>query len=64
MADTLTKLDNTRKMSAKCLLILSVKMIFNFYVSANDRIDKLAWRVLCMRQITLTLSEAPGNCIA
>ena len=30
MADTMIQLDNTRKMSAKCLLILSVEMIFYF----------------------------------
>ena len=30
MADTLIQLDNTRKMSANCLLILSVEMIFIF----------------------------------
>ena len=30
MVDTLIQLDNTRKMSAKCLLILSVEMIFIF----------------------------------
>ena len=28
MAETLIQLDNTRRMSAKCLLILSVKMMF------------------------------------
>ena len=30
MADTLIWLDNTRRMSAKCLLILSVEMILIF----------------------------------
>ena len=30
MADTLTKLENTKGMSAKCLSILSVKMFYIF----------------------------------
>ena len=42
MADTLIALDNTRKMSFKCLLILSVKMIFIFYGFANGRIEKMS----------------------
>ena len=31
MADTLIWLDNTRKMSVKCLLILPVKMIYSLF---------------------------------
>ena len=42
MADTLIKLDNTRKMSAKCLLILSVEMIFIFDGFADGRIYKIS----------------------
>ena len=44
MADTLIQLDNTRKMSAKCLLILSVEMIFYFYFDgfANGQINKIS----------------------
>ena len=49
MADTLiwVGLDNTRKMSAKCLLILSVKMIFIFY---GTELTKLAKMVGAMHQ--------------
>ena len=42
MADILILLDNTRKMSAKCLLILSVEMIFIFNGFADGRIDKIS----------------------
>ena len=42
MADTLILLDNTRKMSAKCLLILSVEMIFIFDGFADGRINKIS----------------------
>ena len=35
-------LDNTRKMSAKCLLILSVEMIFIFDEFADDQINKIS----------------------
>ena len=42
MADTLIWLDNTRKMSAKCLLILSVEMIFYFDGFANGQINKIS----------------------
>ena len=35
-------LDNTRKMSAKCLLILSVEMIFIFDGFANAQINKIS----------------------
>ena len=42
MADTMIKSDNTRKMSAKCLLILSVKIIFIFDGLADGRIDKIS----------------------
>ena len=41
MADTLILLDNTRKMSAKSLLILTVEMIFIFDGFANDQINKI-----------------------
>ena len=34
---------HTRKVSAKYLLILSVKMIFIFYGSADDQIDKISY---------------------
>ena len=40
MADTLIWLDNTEKMSAKCLLILSVEMIFIFDGFADGQINK------------------------
>ena len=42
MADTLIELDNTRKMSAKCLLILSIEMIFIFDGFANAQINKIS----------------------
>ena len=42
MADTLIYLDNTGRMSAKCLLIRSVKMIFSFDGFADGRIDKIS----------------------
>ena len=42
MADTLIWLDNTRKMSAKCLLILLVEMIFIFDGFADGRISKIS----------------------
>ena len=42
MTDTWIQLDNTREMSAKCLLILSVEMIFIFDGFANGQINKLA----------------------
>ena len=41
MADTLIWLDNTGKMSAKCLLILSVEMIFIFDGFADGQINKV-----------------------
>ena len=42
MADTLIQLDNTRKVFAKCLLILSVEMIFIFDGFANAQINKIS----------------------
>ena len=42
MADTRIKLDNTRKMSDKCLMILSVEMIFIFDGYSDCRIDKIS----------------------
>ena len=42
MADTQIQLDNTRKMSVKCLLILSVEMIFIFDGFANGQINKIS----------------------
>ena len=42
MADTLIWLDNTRKISAKCLLILSVEMIFIFDGYAYGPINKIS----------------------
>ena len=42
MADTLIELDNTRKMSAKCLLILSIELIFIFDGFANAQINKIS----------------------
>ena len=42
MADTLIWLDNIRKMSAKCLLILSVEMIFIFDGFADGQINKIS----------------------
>ena len=42
MADTLIWLDNTRKMSAKCLLILSVEMIFIFDGFDDGQINKIS----------------------
>ena len=39
VVDTLIYLDNTRKMSAKCLLILSVKMIY-ILGDCHGRIDE------------------------
>ena len=42
MADTLIQLDNTRKMSTKCLLILSVEMILIFDGFADGRINKIS----------------------
>ena len=47
MAD---RLINTRRMSAKCLLILSAKMIFIFDGFADGRIDKLAKMVGVMHE--------------
>ena len=43
MADTWIYLDKTRKMSAKCLLILSVEMIFIFDRFVDDQINKISW---------------------
>ena len=40
--DLYYRLDNTRKMSAKCLLILSVEMIFYFDGFANGQINKIS----------------------
>ena len=40
--DTLIWLDYTRKMSAKCLLILSVKTIFIFDGFADGQINKIS----------------------
>ena len=43
MADTLISLENTRKMTAKCLLTLSVEMIFIFEAGfADGQIDKIS----------------------
>ena len=42
MADTPIWLDNTKKMSAKCLLILPVKMIFIFDGFADGQINKIS----------------------
>ena len=42
MADTWIQLDNTRKMFAKCLLILSVEMICIFDRFADDQINKIS----------------------
>ena len=42
MADTLIWLDNTGKMSAKCLLILSVEMTFIFDRFADGQINKIS----------------------
>ena len=42
MADTLIWLDNTGKMSAKCLLILSVEIIFIFDGFADGQISKIS----------------------
>ena len=44
MADTLIWLDNTGKISAKCLLILSVEMIFIFIFDgfADGQINKIS----------------------
>ena len=36
-------LDNTRKMSAKCSLILSVEMIFIFDGFSDGQINKISW---------------------
>ena len=41
-ADTLIWLDNTGKMSAKCLLILSVEMNFIFDGFADGQINKIS----------------------
>ena len=42
MADTLICLDNTRKMSSKCLMTLSVEMIFIFDGFAAGQINKIS----------------------
>ena len=42
MADTLIQLGNTENMSAKCLLILSVEMIFIFDGFAYGKINKIS----------------------
>ena len=42
MADTRIYLDNTRKMYAKCLLILSAEMIFIFDGFADGQINKIS----------------------
>ena len=42
MADTLIWLDSTGKMSAKCLLIVSVEMIIIFDGFADDKINKIS----------------------
>ena len=42
MADTQIWLDNTKKMSAKCLLILSVEMIFIFDGFTDGQINKIS----------------------
>ena len=42
MTDTLIKLDNTRKMSVKCFLILSVEMIFISDGFADGQINKIS----------------------
>ena len=50
MADTLIYLDNTRKMSAKCLLILSVEMIFILMDLPMAKLIKLAKMVGVMHE--------------
>ena len=42
MADRLIWLNRTGKMSAKCLLILSVEVIFIFDGFANGQINKIS----------------------
>ena len=44
MADMQIYLDHTRKMSVKCLLILSVEMIYNFIFDgfADGQINKIS----------------------
>ena len=41
MADALIWLDNTEKMSDKCLLILLVEMIFSFHGFTDGQINKI-----------------------
>ena len=52
-------------MSAKCLLILPIEMIFILEGFANDQIGggMARWRMSSMRKTMLTLSGAPGDCI-
>ena len=42
MADTLIWLNNTGKMSAKCLLIVSVEIIFIFDGFTHGQINKIS----------------------
>ena len=50
MADTLIQLDSTRKMSVKCLLILSVEMSFISDGFADGKINKLVKMAGVMHQ--------------
>ena len=61
MADTLIKLDNTRKMSVKYLPIVPVEMIFVRFVKAE--LIKLAKMVGVMHEADHILSGASGDCI-
>ena len=56
MADTLTQLDNTRKVSAKCLLILSVEIIFILMDLPMLKLIKLAKMVDVMYEADHTYS--------
>ena len=52
-------------MQERCLLILSVEMIFIFDGFADGQINKISKDGRCdaLRQIIPTLSGAPGDCI-
>ena len=54
-AETLTQLDNTGKMSAKCLLILSVEIIFIF-----DRFDDA--KLIKLAEMAGVMHEADHTC--
>ena len=56
MADTLIQLDNTRKVSAKCLLILSVEIIFILMDLPMLKLIKLAKMVGVMHEADHTYS--------